>query len=42
MKWINLPGIIEERAIGEEFTIQAFCDGEHIAPIQPLKPSSRI
>ena len=23
--------IIEERAIGEEFTIQAFCDGEHIA-----------
>ncbi len=25
--------IIEERLIGEEFTIQAFCDGEHIAPM---------
>ena len=25
--------IIEERAIGEEFTIQAFCDGEHLAPM---------
>ncbi len=25
--------IIEERALGEEFTIQAFCDGEHIAPM---------
>ena len=25
--------IIEERLIGEEFTIQAFCDGEHLAPM---------
>ena len=25
--------IIEERAIGEEVTIQAFCDGEHLAPM---------
>ena len=25
--------IIEERLIGEEFTIQAFCDGTHLAPM---------
>lgn len=25
--------IIEERVIGEEFTIQAFCDGKHLAPM---------
>lgn len=25
--------IIEERLIGEEFTIQAFCDGEHLVPM---------
>ena len=25
--------IIEERLIGEEFTIQAFCDGKHLAPM---------
>ena len=25
--------IIEERVIGEEFTIQAFCDGTHLAPM---------
>ncbi|MCQ2971925.1 MAG: phosphoribosylamine--glycine ligase [archaeon] len=25
--------IIEERLIGEEFTIQAFCDGEHLEPM---------
>lgn len=25
--------IIEERVIGEEYTIQAFCDGEHLAPM---------
>ncbi|MDR0912465.1 MAG: phosphoribosylamine--glycine ligase [Methanobrevibacter sp.] len=25
--------IIEEKAIGEEFTIQAFCDGENLAPM---------
>ena len=25
--------IIEERVVGEEFTIQAFCDGEHLAPM---------
>ena len=25
--------IIEERLIGEEFTIQAFCDGPHLAPM---------
>ena len=28
-----LQVIIEERLIGEEFTIQAFCDGEHLAPM---------
>ncbi|MCQ2977406.1 MAG: phosphoribosylamine--glycine ligase [archaeon] len=25
--------IIEEKVVGEEFTIQAFCDGEHLAPM---------
>ena len=25
--------IIEERVIGEEFTVQAFCDGKHLAPM---------
>ena len=25
--------IIEERVIGEEYTIQAFCDGQHLAPM---------
>lgn len=25
--------IIEERLIGEEFTLQAFCDGKHLAPM---------
>ena len=25
--------IIEERVIGEEFTVQAFCDGVHLAPM---------
>ncbi len=34
--------LIEEKAIGEEFTLQAFCDGEHITPMPLVQDHKRL
>jgi phosphoribosylamine---glycine ligase len=33
--------LIEERLVGEEFTIQAFCDGTHLALMPPVQDHKR-
>ncbi len=33
--------VIEERAIGEEFTLQTFCDGEHVIPMPAVQDHKR-
>jgi phosphoribosylamine---glycine ligase len=34
--------LIEEKAIGEEFTLQAFTDGQHIAPLPAVQDHKRL
>lgn len=34
--------LIEEKAIGEEFTLQAFTDGNHIAPLPAVQDHKRL
>lgn len=34
--------LIEEKAIGEEFTLQAFTDGKHIAPLPAVQDHKRL
>jgi phosphoribosylamine--glycine ligase len=33
--------VLEERLFGEEFTLQAFCDGEHVALMPPVQDHKR-
>jgi phosphoribosylamine--glycine ligase len=33
--------VLEEKAIGEEFTLQSFCDGRHIAPMPLVQDHKR-
>lgn len=33
--------VIEERAVGEEFTLQTFCDGEHVIPMPAVQDHKR-
>lgn len=34
--------LIEEKAIGEEFTLQAFTDGQHVAPLPAVQDHKRL
>ena len=34
--------LLEEKAIGEEFTLQAFSDGEHLAPLPAVQDHKRL
>jgi phosphoribosylamine--glycine ligase len=34
--------LIEEKAIGEEFTLQAFTDGQHLAPLPAVQDHKRL
>jgi phosphoribosylamine---glycine ligase len=34
--------LLEEKAVGEEFTLQAFSDGEHLAPLPAVQDHKRL
>jgi len=34
--------LLEEKAVGEEFTLQAFADGEHLAPLPAVQDHKRL